>query len=173
MPATTHAKPARGQCSHKRYRLTCEDYDVLWERAEGRCEICGREPQDTTAGTLFVDHDWSLGWWAVRGLLCNGCNARSALDDPRATTTARVERYLTRPWWAEAVEGKALTAISGEPAIGGRIIVAPQGWVFVREPHGAWRCETAGYRKGLLTWRKLLSDFGPFAISETTSHAAK
>jgi hypothetical protein len=44
----------------------------MYERASGRCEICGRL-EDDDCGLLCIDHDHGSG--AVRGLLCRKCNA--------------------------------------------------------------------------------------------------
>ncbi|MEV7770538.1 endonuclease domain-containing protein [Kitasatospora sp. NPDC086791] len=60
---------------HRKYLLTCENYDSLWERSGGACEVCG------TPGNLVIDHDHRYGRAAVRGLLCNRCNQTlGALD---------------------------------------------------------------------------------------------
>lgn len=54
---------------HRYYRLTCEEFDALVKRSEGRCDICG-----VITFLLVIDHDHDLGLWAVRGLLCPSCN---------------------------------------------------------------------------------------------------
>jgi hypothetical protein len=59
----------------KKYGLTPEDYNLLLERQEGKCKICGAQDSHRT-GTkynLFVDHCHTTG--KVRGLLCHHCNA--------------------------------------------------------------------------------------------------
>ena len=62
----------------KRYGLTPEQFDALWESQGGTCAICHESPQ-YFAGIakphrlpLYVDHDHLTG--TVRGLLCWNCN---------------------------------------------------------------------------------------------------
>jgi hypothetical protein len=81
-------------CQHKKYRMLCDEFDRLISRSGGRCEICSVRGEDTAYGQLFIDHDASLGDWAVRGLLCGVCNS----DIGRGWRTEAVERYLARPW---------------------------------------------------------------------------
>lgn len=59
----------------KKYGLTVEDYDNLFEEQEGKCLICGSKEagRANVAYRLFVDHCHSTG--KVRGLLCHNCNA--------------------------------------------------------------------------------------------------
>jgi hypothetical protein len=72
-----------------RYGLTLEQYDEMYARAGGACEICG-----AAFPTLCVDHDHGTG--AVRGLLCTRCNQGLGHfgDDPGRITAART--YLIR-----------------------------------------------------------------------------
>lgn len=49
-----------------KYRITMEEYDGMYERVEGKCEICGKKAE------LNVDHCHDSG--IVRGLLCMNCN---------------------------------------------------------------------------------------------------
>jgi hypothetical protein len=72
----SHAAPAPLCRSHKYYLLSCEDYDRLVERAQGRCELCGVPGAETPHGMLHIDHDPARGNGAVRGLLCSRCNTR-------------------------------------------------------------------------------------------------
>lgn len=54
----------------RRYGLTIDEYDALFEAQGGLCAICG-EP-DVTGRRVAVDHDHVTG--RVRGLLCGRCN---------------------------------------------------------------------------------------------------
>lgn len=86
--------PGHQSCNHKVYALTCEQYERLLKRAGGRCEMCGRPGFLSAKGRLAIDHDHELGWWAVRGLLCNRCNTqfrRSWMAEARA-------QYLPKAW---------------------------------------------------------------------------
>ena len=55
----------------KKYRLTLEDWESLFEDQMGRCAICGRH-QSEIGRTLCTDHNHITG--EVRGLLCSKCN---------------------------------------------------------------------------------------------------
>jgi hypothetical protein len=67
-----HARYTREQWKgfmlRTRYGLTLEEYQVMVERQQGRCKICGKE-----STTLVVDHEHDETQ-KVRGLLCAACN---------------------------------------------------------------------------------------------------
>ncbi|MFJ9012366.1 endonuclease domain-containing protein [Streptomyces canus] len=87
-------KTSHASCYHTSYRLTCAEYDDLLRLAQGCCKIC-KEPTET----FYIDHDHALGDWAVRGLLCNGCNLRLAkVESGKHEKTAAVARYLANAW---------------------------------------------------------------------------
>lgn len=54
----------------KKYGLTVEEYDQMFEDQGGVCAICGTEPYGRFL--LSVDHCHSTG--EIRGLLCHPCN---------------------------------------------------------------------------------------------------
>lgn len=56
----------------KKYRLTPADYEHILAAQGGGCACCGVKA-NRSGRRLFVDHDHETG--AVRGLLCNACNA--------------------------------------------------------------------------------------------------
>jgi hypothetical protein len=61
----------------RKYGITLEDYDRMFDAQGGVCAICGEaRPEERT---LHVDHDHETG--AIRGLLCFRCN--NALGDLR------------------------------------------------------------------------------------------
>ena len=62
------------------YGVTKQFLLDLYEEQQGRCKICGMEPE-TTRG-LHIDHCHKTG--VVRGLLCGGCNTGigSLKEDP-------------------------------------------------------------------------------------------
>lgn len=66
----------------KRYGLTPEEADQLLESQGGKCAICGTPHGDSRGFRLHIDHDHATG--AVRGILCNLCNAGlgNFRDDP-------------------------------------------------------------------------------------------
>jgi len=60
-------KVARNNSLKRKYGITHDAYNMLYERQEGKCAICGN-PENL----LHVDHNHTTG--KVRGLLCNNCN---------------------------------------------------------------------------------------------------
>ncbi len=52
----------------KRYGITAEYFNEMYDLQEGRCGICDKPFQKRPD----VDHDHKTG--EVRGLLCRGCN---------------------------------------------------------------------------------------------------
>jgi hypothetical protein len=63
---------------YKKYGLTVEEYQKLWEKQKGLCYIC-KQPERIKDRTgklrqyLSVDHDHATG--KIRSLLCHHCNA--------------------------------------------------------------------------------------------------
>lgn len=88
--------PRHRTCAHTKYKLTCRDFDELRQATDGQCWICEAHEQDLPGSTLYVDHDASVGPWAVRGLLCNRCN--SCLDLPLIEGPKR-DAYLANAWY--------------------------------------------------------------------------
>lgn len=71
-----HARRPDLNCTHLlSYRLTCDEYEAMRDRARGRCEICDRLDRETPRGELVIDHFAGKGAWFVRGLLCDRCNS--------------------------------------------------------------------------------------------------
>lgn len=59
------------------YGITIDQYEMMAEAQNGKCAICGTEPNGDREKrkTLCVDHTGGKGKNAtVRGLLCNPCN---------------------------------------------------------------------------------------------------
>lgn len=79
----------------RRYGITVEQYNVMYEAQAGRCAVCGgTDSGDPRFNTLHIDHDHKTG--AVRGLLCSRCNRGmgSFSDDPDRLLAAAA--YLLR-----------------------------------------------------------------------------
>jgi len=55
----------------KQYNITLDDYNLMFEKQEGRCAICQKH-QNELSKTLCVDHDHKTN--KVRQLLCHTCN---------------------------------------------------------------------------------------------------
>jgi len=61
----------------KKYGLSLEEYQQMWEEQGGVCKVCGRPEGRVTnpegkVSSLSVDHNHETG--EVRGLLCHACN---------------------------------------------------------------------------------------------------
>lgn len=61
---------------HYKYYLTCEEFDQLALRSEGRCDRCSEQLRLPN-----IDHDHEIGLHAPRGLLCSQCNSIVAAVD--------------------------------------------------------------------------------------------
>lgn len=88
-------------CHHWIYRLTCDEFDLLWGRARGFCEICGVAEGETRAGRLYIDHH-GAAQHLVRGLVCEACNAvMRRVDEGRAEyITPATLRFVAKPFYA-------------------------------------------------------------------------
>ena len=69
------------------YGLSPEQYDVMYQRQEGCCAICGKH-QSSFARRLTVDHCHKTG--KIRSLLCGSCNNGLGCykDDPELLVKA-------------------------------------------------------------------------------------
>lgn len=68
-----HRANVRKGSLKKRYGITPEDYDDLFRKQKGVCDICQLpEPETSKREYLCIDHDHKTG--IVRGLLCHDCN---------------------------------------------------------------------------------------------------
>ena len=74
----------------KKYGVEEEHYKLMYDRAEGRCELCGVEEEELPKKQLCVDHNHETD--EVRGLLCMSCNAGlGSLGD----SVERLEKAIT------------------------------------------------------------------------------
>ena len=62
---------AREASYKKRYKITIDEYNILFAGQDGYCAICGRH-QTVLSKRLAVDHDHITG--KIRGLLCGDCS---------------------------------------------------------------------------------------------------
>ena len=69
----------------KTYGITIQQYDVILEKQNGKCAICGG---GTSKNFFAVDHNHRSG--KVRGLLCARCNTGLArfMDEVQRVRTA-------------------------------------------------------------------------------------
>lgn len=77
----------------RKYGITSEDYNLLFENQKGRCAICGTHQKDLSK-RLFVDHDHKTG--EIRGLLCIKCNNGIGLFSNNPKITDRATKYLSK-----------------------------------------------------------------------------
>lgn len=157
--------PAHVDCIHRKYRLTCAQYETLIERSGGACEVCGTSAGDMTmgwrcvSGRLHIDHDHTLGLWAVRGLLCRRCN--NTID--QWFRSGQLNDYDANAYHRKLVADSG--AIEGEPEVG--VVVRdfayrewrrmPDGWVALHSQ--AWQFEP------VVTWDDLIFISGPHNLT--------
>lgn len=107
------------RCSHTLYSMNCESYDQLWQRANGCCELCDRT---LIVEGIAIDHDHTLGRWAVRGLLCKTCNAHDLrfMEAGTRPLSPRAVQYLANAWHINhppATQGAPLQAQASGHAV--------------------------------------------------------
>ena len=93
----------------RKYGMTLEDYERMFEAQGGVCAICGEaRPEERT---LHVDHDHETG--VIRGLLCFRCN--NALGDFREEYELfrRAADYLDRDDELAALVRERVGALTG------------------------------------------------------------
>lgn len=60
----------------RRYNLSADDYNLLYEKQKGVCAVCGKpeiaKNVAEIARLLSIDHNHKTG--KIRGLLCMSCN---------------------------------------------------------------------------------------------------
>ncbi len=81
----------------RRYGLTMDAYHAMLQEQSWRCAICGCSflvLPGMKAERPCVDHDHVTG--AVRGLLCNQCNATIGMAGDRVDVLAKAIAYLMR-----------------------------------------------------------------------------
>lgn len=93
-------------CVHwQKHRMTCEEFDDLYARSQGLCEVCGIPEAETARKKLYVDHYEDDEVIYVRGLVCARCNSvMSAVDGNNSWGPKRLqlrkeaELYAASPW---------------------------------------------------------------------------
>jgi len=63
---------ARGWRYRSLYGISVAEYDLMFEKQDGRCAICGTDSPGRGKRTMCIDHCHTTG--EVRGLLCHSCN---------------------------------------------------------------------------------------------------
>lgn len=80
------------KCRLKKYGLTMEDYNRVFEAQGGVCAICG-EPERVRS-SLSVDHDHYTG--ELRELVCSHCNIAMGHIDDSPTKARKMADYLEK-----------------------------------------------------------------------------
>jgi len=75
----------------RRFNITIEEYDILYEKQKGLCAIC-EEPEKENNKRLAVDHNHDTG--KVRGLLCRACNTSIGLLKEKQELFEKAIKYL-------------------------------------------------------------------------------
>jgi Recombination endonuclease VII len=83
---------ARGRLLWVLYRLTEEEYEIVFRYQNGVCAGCGRPPYGIR---LAVDHCHKTG--RIRGLLCWLCNRAIGIIRDRPATATNLGAYLANP----------------------------------------------------------------------------
>lgn len=150
---------------HRRYRLSCDQFDEVVARGGSRCEICGIPAEQTWRQTLVIDHAADIGIWAVRGMLCPPCN--TAIGSGTAHNE-QAANYLAAPWYAQMISAAGYPGgVRPEPPVGRQVRDAIRGrW----ERRGAEWHPISGYYKTAETWEWLLRMFGPHHLQLIDEH---
>lgn len=152
------ANESHGACEgHIKYTLTCGQYERLLARARHECEVCHLPAAANAFGRLYIDHVNELGDWAVRGLLCLGCNA--ALS-PGAIRKQQFADYAAQPFYQVLLDEAGVTDLSPvEPRLGA-VVLDHGGRPWRHEP-GGWWPRHRRYPQSPRTWKWLLFKVGP------------
>lgn len=86
----------RSAALKRRYGITVEEYDAMYEEQHGVCLVCSK-PSTKLDGygniaRLHVDHNHDTG--EVRGLLCNNCNTALGLLKESPEIIRRLGDYI-------------------------------------------------------------------------------
>lgn len=75
----------------KKYKITLDDYEKLYEIQGGLCDICGKQESERL---LSIDHDHKTG--KVRGLLCSNCNLGLEMFKDNTSILLKAIIYLNK-----------------------------------------------------------------------------
>jgi hypothetical protein len=80
----------------RKYGITIEDFEAMFEAQGGVCTICGKPRSEER--TLHIDHDHETG--EIRGLLCFRSTTRSATSKTNTNSSKRrlITSIATRNW---------------------------------------------------------------------------
>lgn len=156
-------------CSrHRTYALDCDQFDALLERSGARCELCDLESSASAWGMLHIDHEHQVGRWAVRGLLCDGCNHRLQRGR-RLPDTPPLRRYLANAWYRQELERLGISdEMATEPGVGSSVATSTRSYMRLpAESDACWVSRRGGLRCTFKSWRELWYDYGPLCLRVT------
>lgn len=144
-----------GQCqTHRRYDLTCAEIGELVEITGNRCQLCEATSDGKRWRMLFIDHDHSLGYWAVRGLLCSSCN--TFIGGARKSEAI----FPARPWHEVLMERAGRPKHMPQPQVGGTVVSASNGHVYWRGMD-RWHRMNGVYQNMRYSWLGLTKRYSP------------
>jgi hypothetical protein len=82
---------ARRRHFKSKYKITLEEYELLYEKQQGKCAICGCKDTGNRR-YLSVDHCHTTK--AIRGLLCQACNKAIGLFKDNPILLKKASKYL-------------------------------------------------------------------------------
>lgn len=85
-----YAEGVRKCTLKKKYGITPDFYEMVWEQQKGLCAVCNKP--EKTKKRLAVDHCHSTG--EVRGLLCMKCNTALGKLNDDATLIEKLLKYI-------------------------------------------------------------------------------
>lgn len=151
--------PDHERCDrHRHYKLSCEQYESLITRAGHLCEICRRVPGAPGRLKLFIDHGGPL--WAVRGLLCTGCNTRLEYENRFSQAASD---YLDRSWWKQqcAAHGIPVDPRNAQPPVGSAFR-NQWGVIWIHARQDWWHAPRQPARGTVVPfWDSLYNAYGP------------
>lgn len=151
-----------GRCAtHRRYQLTCDQYEGLITECGNRCQICRFPASEMPYRRLYIDHDFR-GTWAVRGLLCIRCN--SSLGDPRINAKpGGAGEYLANAWFLRMLQTRGASDDPTHEPPHDAVIENQFGVLWTRNSNGIWTANSTynGHTPRPRPWPDLFRDFGP------------
>jgi hypothetical protein len=78
----------------RKYTMTLDEYNILLDKQNGVCDICGESETCTRNTFLAVDHCHTTN--KVRGLLCTNCNRSIGLLKENITTLKNMINYIEK-----------------------------------------------------------------------------
>jgi len=91
--AKKNRRDSRWLAIYSMYSLTREQWQVIYNKQNGNCAICGKS-QDKLGYKLQIDYDQVTG--KVRGLLCRKCNMGIGMFGEDVENINKAIRYLEK-----------------------------------------------------------------------------